>query len=124
MTDNHDAELAEAQVRRQGFMASVTFAVQAGKATGQVPIEVLEDCLAYGEELVQPGIALDDALELEYGLRMLRCLLVYRQTLEGESGLAQKLLNTIKEVRGADRDTGEVEADRGSDAGADQEGPD
>lgn len=70
-------------VREQGFKASVQFAFQAAKSTQMVPIEVLEDALAYGEALLVPGVSLDDALEVEGALRALRGLIVYRKVLEG-----------------------------------------
>lgn len=76
-------EERQAAMEERSFMAAVQFALQAGRATGNVPIEVLEDSLAYGESLVKPGISLDDALELEAGLRAMRALLTYRRSLEG-----------------------------------------
>lgn len=73
----------EAQVREQGFKASVQFAFAAARSTGAVPPEVLEDAIAYGEQLLQPGVSLDDALEYEQALRALRSLIIYRKNLEG-----------------------------------------
>jgi hypothetical protein len=109
------------RVREEGFKAAVQFAMRASSSTGQVPIEVIEDAIAYGESLVQPGIGLDDALEMEHGLAALRALLVYRRCLEDRG-----YLNKITAIGGqdADGDTGEVEAERELDAGPGQEGAD
>lgn len=106
----------EAAARQQGFMAAVQFALHAAGATSAVPVEVLEDSLAYGEKLVQPGISLDDALEMEQGLRALRSLLTYRRGLEGVAPVYTVLTAepgedgvtlTLKGVERADLEPGE-----------------
>lgn len=73
----------EAHVREQGFKAAVQFAFAAARSTGAVPVEVLEDAVAFGEALIKPGVSLDDALEYEQALKALRTLVLYRKNLEG-----------------------------------------
>lgn len=73
----------EQQVRENGFKAAVQFAFAAARSTSNVPVEVLEDAIAFGEGLVKPGISLDDAIEVEQALKALRTLVLYRKNIEG-----------------------------------------
>ena len=72
----------EAKQDQQEFMGAVAFALQAASSTRAIPVEVLERAVSYGGSLIKPGISLDDALELEPGLRALRPLLAYRRALD------------------------------------------
>lgn len=73
----------EQNKRELGFKAAVQFAMAAARSTSNVPIEVLEDAVQYGEHLLKPGVSLDDALEIEGALKALRSLVLYRKLLEG-----------------------------------------
>lgn len=75
-------EEREAHASQAEYMAAVAFAIQAERATRAVPTDSLEKAIEYGNGLIQPGVDLDTAVEVEHGQRALRALLTYRRALE------------------------------------------
>lgn len=66
-----------------GTFAQVTeYALQAVKACRPLPVELLDTAIEEGNQMITPGMDVDDALEIEYALKSIKALKSFREAIE------------------------------------------
>lgn len=64
------------------FKAVTGYAIQATAACRPLTLETIDKAIDEGNALLVPGVDLEDALEVEHALRLIKALRTYRVAIE------------------------------------------